>query len=85
MLAVSWWVEERGWIYSQYNEASSGVIIFLFLPWATSSVSKYLAVCSNMLLLPCEPRVNGHIPVTQKGVLLHKQLNDELSYFILQL
>lgn len=84
MLAVSWWVEERGWIYSQYNEASI-FIIFLFLPWAISSVSKYLAVCSNMLLLPCEARVNGHIPVTQKGVLLHKQLDDELSYFILQL
>lgn len=28
MLAVSRWGEEKGWIYSQYNEASSGVIIF---------------------------------------------------------
>lgn len=30
MLAVSWWVEERGWIYSQYNEASIFIIFFIF-------------------------------------------------------
>lgn len=39
MLAVSWWGEERGWIYSQYNEASSGVIIFFIFTLGNHAVT----------------------------------------------
>lgn len=46
MLAVSWWDEERGWIYSQYNEASSGVIIFLFFFFTLGNqFSLHILVC----------------------------------------
>lgn len=86
MLAVSWWGEERGWIYSQYNEASSGVIIFFNFypgqPVQSPNTWLYAVICCCFhVRLELMAIFLSH----RKVFLLHKQLDDELSYFILQL